>query len=82
MVLMPLTGYTTSAAERRSLPWLGVIERPNLMPHSQLLGRLAGMVHHYGAYAFYVVLGLRLAAVVWHRVVKGTKSSPGCSTCA
>jgi cytochrome b561 len=70
MVLMPVTGYMTSGASGRSLPWFGLFQWPNLMPADRGLGRLAAIVHHFGAYAFFAVLGLHLIAVAWHRLVK------------
>jgi cytochrome b561 len=70
MILMPVTGYITSGAEGRSLPWFGLFAWPNLMPEDRQLGRLAATIHHFGAYAFFAVLGLHLAAVAWHRLFK------------
>jgi cytochrome b561 len=70
MVLMPVTGYMTSGASGRSLPWFGLFQWPNLMPADRNLSRLAATIHEYGAYAFFAVLGLHLLAVAWHRLIK------------
>ncbi|WP_230987422.1 cytochrome b [Allorhizobium terrae] len=70
MVLMPLSGYITSASAGRSLPWFWLFQWPNLMPADRALGRLASTIHEYGAYAFFAILGLHLAAVAWHRLIK------------
>lgn len=70
MILMPVTGYITSGAEGRDIPWFGLFEWPNLMQPDRPLGRMVGHIHEYGAYAFFGILGLHLAAVVWHRLVK------------
>ena len=70
MLLMPLTGYATSGAEGRSIPWFGLFDWPNLMPADRSLGRLAATIHHFGAYAFFAVLGLHLAAVAWHCLIR------------
>ncbi|MBB4008418.1 cytochrome b [Allorhizobium taibaishanense] len=70
MILMPVTGYMTSGAAGRSLPWFGLFQWPNLMPADRDLSRLAATIHEYGAYAFFAVLGLHIAAVAWHRLVK------------
>lgn len=70
MLLMPVAGYITSGAEGRDIPWFGLFNWPNLMDHDRNFGRLVGTIHEYGAYLFFIVLGLHLAAVVWHRLVK------------
>lgn len=70
MVLMPVTGYMTSGAAGRSLPWFGLFQWPNLMPADRGLSKLAATIHHYGAYSFFVILGLHLLAVAWHRLIK------------
>ncbi|OLP45855.1 hypothetical protein BJF95_09935 [Rhizobium oryziradicis] len=70
MVLMPVSGYITSAAAGRSLPWFWLFQWPNLITADRALGRLASTIHHYGAYTFFTILGLHLAAVAWHRLIK------------
>jgi cytochrome b561 len=70
MILMPVTGYMTSGAAGRSLPWFGLFQWPNLMPADRGLSQLAATIHEYGAYAFFVILGLHLMAVAWHRLIK------------
>lgn len=70
MVLMPVSGYMTSGAEGRSIPWFGLFDWPNFMRRDQDFGRAMGTVHHYGAYAFFAILALHLAAVAWHRLVR------------
>jgi cytochrome b561 len=70
MALMPISGYITSAALGRSVPWFGLFEWPNLMAQVRPLAMMARTVHEFGGYAFFAVLGLHLAAVVWHRLFK------------
>jgi len=70
MVLMPVAGYITSGSQGRDIPWFGAFYWPNLMPANKALGHLASEVHVIGAYTFFAVLGLHLAAVAWHRLVK------------
>jgi cytochrome b561 len=70
MLLMPLSGYITSSSEGRSVPWFGLFTWPNLFTENHPFGRLVGRVHHYGAYVFFAILGLHLAAVLWHRFVR------------
>jgi cytochrome b561 len=70
MLLMPLSGYITSSSEGRTVPWFGLFSWPNLLAENRPFGRFVGSIHHYGAYLFFAVLGLHLAAVVWHRFVR------------
>lgn len=70
MMLMPISGYVTSSTEGRKVPWFGVFNWPNLLLENRPLGRVIGMVHHYGAYTFFGLLFLHLGAVVWHRVLR------------
>ncbi|MGV1756816.1 cytochrome b [Rhizobium sp. A22-96] len=66
MILMPLAGYTTSAAGGRDLPWFGLFEWPNLLPLNRPLARAAAEVHEYGAYCLYAVVSLHILAALWH----------------
>nr|WP_281406671.1 cytochrome b/b6 domain-containing protein [Rhizobium sp. P44RR-XXIV] len=66
MILMPLAGYTTSAAGGRDLPWFGLFEWPNLLPLDRPLARAAAEVHEYGAYCLYAVVSLHILAALWH----------------
>lgn len=70
MLLMPVSGYVTSSAEGRRVQWFGVFRWPNLLTENKSFGRAVGAIHHYGAYAFYMLLILHLGAVVWHRLVR------------
>lgn len=66
MILMPLAGYTTSAAGGHDLPWFGVFEWPNLLPLDKSLERTAAAIHEYGAYCLYTVVSLHILAALWH----------------
>ncbi len=70
MILMPISGYITSASEGRAVPWFGLFNWPNLLVEDRPLGKMVGVVHHYGGYTFFALLFLHLGAVVWHRVVR------------
>ncbi len=60
----------TSSTEGRTVPWFGMFHWPIILRENKPFGRAVGVVHHYGAYAFYALLALHLGAVVWHRLVK------------
>lgn len=70
MILMPASGYVTSSSEGRSVPWFGLFNWPSLMSENRSFGRTIGAVHHYGAYAFFTLLSIHLAAVLWHRTIR------------
>jgi len=70
MLYMPVSGYVTSAAGGRSLPWFGLFQWPKLLPTDRPLAHEADGFHVYGAYVIYVLLGLHIAAVIWHTFVK------------
>lgn len=66
MILMPLAGYTTSAASGRDLPWFGFFEWPNILPFDKPLARAAAGIHEYGAYCLYAIVSLHILAALWH----------------
>ncbi len=66
MILMPLAGYTTSAAGGHDLPWFGLFQWPNLLPLDKGLERTAAGIHEYGAYCLYAVVSLHILAALWH----------------
>lgn len=66
MILMPLAGYTTSAAGGHDLPWFGLFQWPNLLPLDKGLERTAAEIHEYGAYCLYAVVSLHILAALWH----------------
>jgi cytochrome b561 len=70
MMLMPISGYITSSSEGRTVPWFGLFNWPNLLVENRPLGRMVGIVHHFGGYTFFGLLFLHLGAVVWHRIVR------------
>ena len=70
MLLMPVSSYITSSAEGSTVQWFGIFHWPNVLTENKPFGRSVGVIHHYGAYAFYTLLVLHLGAAVWHRQVK------------
>jgi cytochrome b561 len=70
MILMPISGYVTSALEGRTVPWFGLFTWPNLLTENRPFGRTVGVIHHYGGYTFLALLFLHLGAVVWHRLIR------------
>lgn len=70
MLVMPLTGYWTSATGGYSLPFFWLFQWPRLLPLDKASSHIGEEVHRWGAWAIYAVVGLHVAAVVWHHVVK------------
>lgn len=70
MILMPLAGYTTSAAGGRDLPWFGIFEWPNLLPLNKPLANTAAQIHEYGAYCLYAVVSVHILAALWHHFAR------------
>lgn len=70
MLAMPVSGYITSGAGGRSLPWFGLFQWPRIVPIDKGLERLGATVHQTAAYVLYAVVSLHILAVLWHRFVK------------
>ncbi|SCB44957.1 cytochrome b [Rhizobium lusitanum] len=70
MILMPLAGYTTSAAGGHDLPWFGLFQWPNLLPLDKPLERMAAEIHEYGAYCLYAIVSLHVVAALWHHLFR------------
>jgi cytochrome b561 len=66
---MPLTGYLFSAAGGYHLGWFG-LDIPRLLPLDKPLAVTGERLHDLGQWLVYAVLGLHVAAVVWHQFVK------------
>ena len=70
MLFMPLTGYWNSAAGGYSLPFFWLFQWPRIVPLDKASSRVGEELHLWGAWAIYAVVGVHIAAVVWHRFVK------------
>ena len=69
MVLMPLTGYILATAAARPSPyfWLFYWPQPAV---SSVVAHAALQAHLLGQYLVYAMVGLHLAAVIWHVAVR------------
>ena len=70
MLLMPISGYTTSGAGGNTLPFFWLFEWPRLVPLDKDLSHKAADLHYVGAWATYLVVGAHLAAVAWHQLIR------------
>jgi cytochrome b561 len=70
MLFMPLTGYWFSASGGYSLPFFWLFQWPRVLPVDKAATHLPEALHLYGAWAIYIVVGLHIAAVLWHQLIK------------
>ena len=70
MIVMPVSGYVSSAAGGYSLPWFGLFQFPRLLDKVPAVSRTGGMLHDWGAWVLYAVVATHLLAVIWHRFVR------------
>jgi cytochrome b561 len=70
MLYMPVTGYINSGAGGNTLPWFGLFQWPRLVPLDKPLAHLGSYLHGWGAYAIYILVGLHIAAALWHLFVR------------
>lgn len=70
MMFMPLTGYWFSAAGGYSLPFFWLFQWPRVLPVDKASTPVPETLHLYGAWAISIVVGLHIAAVLWHQLVK------------
>jgi cytochrome b561 len=67
MILMPIAGYTTSAAGGHDLPWFGFFQWPNLLPLDKGIEKVFAEIHAYGGYCLLAIVSLHILAALWHR---------------
>ncbi len=70
MLFMPLSGYWFSAEGGYSLPFFWLFQWPRVVAVDKAATALPEALHLYGAWVIYGVVGLHVAAVVWHQAVR------------
>ena len=70
LFVMPLSGYLSSAARGHSVSVFGLFDIPPLVPVSKALRTVAWAVHENGQVAVYAVVGLHVAAALFHLLVR------------
>jgi cytochrome b561 len=68
LLLMPVTGYLQSADDR-PVSYFGLFNLPKL-PRDKALGHIAQVVHLAGQRGIYALVGLHVAATVWHVAIR------------
>jgi cytochrome b561 len=69
MLVMPLTGYIALAARAREPSLFGILTIDVGIPHDRLLARSVRGYHDLGQYVVYGVIGMHIAAALYHRFV-------------
>jgi len=68
LLLMPITGYLQSADDR-PVSCFGLFNLAEL-PRNKPLGHVAQVVHLAGQWVIYALVGLHVAATVWHVAIR------------
>jgi cytochrome b561 len=68
MVAVPVAGYVTALARGHDLAWFG-IALPPLLGADRALSRTAIRVHEFLAWTLLALVGIHVAAALWHHVV-------------
>lgn len=68
LLLMPVTGYLQSADDR-PVSYFGLFNCPEL-PRDKALGHIAQVFHLAGQWGIYALVGLHVAATVWHVAIR------------
>jgi cytochrome b561 len=69
-IAMPITGYISVAARGRETTFFDLFVVPSWVPLDRALSNLTETVHRYGQYAVYALVGLHVAAALYHHFVK------------
>ena len=70
MLLIPLTGYLFASAEGQRLDFFGWFTVTSPLPTDRTVSRPMEFVHKTGQYAIYAVVGLHVAAALYHHFIK------------
>lgn len=69
LVLMPLTGWAMSSASGFPVSVFGWFLLPDIAPQSAELAQTLSSVHEIGAFVFCGLIGVHVAAVIFHMAV-------------
>ncbi len=70
LLIMPITGYMFSSAGGYSLRYFGTFSWPRLFAGDKAIAHAGEITHDTLAYVVYLVVGLHIAATLWHEFVK------------
>lgn len=67
---LPLSGWLMGSAFGQPVLWFGAVELPALLAKNRLLAVNIKEVHELAAYAFCTLIGVHIAAALYHRYVR------------
>jgi cytochrome b561 len=70
LLIMPITGFLWTTSRGRPVSVFGLFDIPPLLPPSETLHSIVRAIHSAGQYAVYAVVGLHVAAALFHLVVR------------
>jgi cytochrome b561 len=70
ILLVPVAGYTTSAAFESLFEFFGMFVVPNVVPKNETLATVTYWIHFVGGWALAGLVVLHAASAVWHHVIK------------
>jgi len=70
LLVMPVTGYMFSSAGGYSLRYFWTFSWPRLFAGDKAIAHLGETTHDALAYLVYLVVGLHIAATLWHELVR------------
>ncbi|WP_316231987.1 cytochrome b [Bradyrhizobium sp. SZCCHNR1051] len=70
LLVMPVTGYMFSSAGGYSLRYFWTFSWPRLFAGDKTIAQAGEITHDALAYVVYLVVGLHIAATLWHEFVK------------
>ncbi len=70
LLIMPVTGYMFSSAGGYSLHYFWMFSWPRLFAGDKTIAHAGEIAHDTLAYLVYLVVGLHIAATLWHEFIK------------
>ena len=68
LFLMPLLGWANASARGWAIDFFGVAQLPRILPQASPLGSALGDVHIWTSYVLLGLVGLHVAAALYHRL--------------
>jgi cytochrome b561 len=70
MIGMPLIGWAMLSAASYPVVLFGSVHLPSIMPLNPQLHTLLWRAHHYLAFAFFAVILMHVAAILFHKLIR------------
>lgn len=73
LAINPFLGWANASARDWTITLFGVVPLPHLVAAKSSVGRVAGDVHTYLAWALLVLIGLHVAAALYHYFIRSDR---------